>query len=285
MKVCIQLEPWMSKDLVEAHFDVHYGRSHPDAEILFANTKPIDLSSMLKLKAIIRPGAGYDNVPLKRCKEKGIICAYAPHGPSQSAAELTIGLALASVRGILDCNKEPTWNRVMGRELSCMTLGIIGMGRVGKIVSHIGQNLFKDIMWNDIEVPESELFNNVFVESDIVSLHVPKEWKGKTNIDLVTKTEMSIMKDDAILINTSRGGVVNEDDLEQHLKNNDKFKACSDVFVDEPYDGPLLKCPNFIRTCHMGAMTKQARVRMEFDSINAALAIVAGKKPEHCIEE
>jgi D-3-phosphoglycerate dehydrogenase len=176
------------------------------------------------------------------------------------------------------------WNRYFGRRIAEVTIGIIGVGRIGARVLRRTQGFGTPrLLVNDV-LPTLELNREfklewvskdiIFKQADLISLHVPLTLKTK---DLVGVKELGMMKPDAFLINTSRGGVVNEKALYHALKENKIAGAAIDVFEKEPYQGPLAELGNCLLTSHMGSMSLDCRTRMEIESTEEAIRFLLGK--------
>lgn len=294
-KVCIQLTTWFGRSdhMFGDNVAICRGRGFWDADILIADTKPITITDLDKrepyLRAIVRPGVGYDNVPLAECKDRGIICAYTPNAPSQAVAEWAFGMMVCALRRFHRSGRPFRWGRHMGRSLSEVSVGIVGLGRIGKRLASMvspyvgrlyGCDPVHDTTFDEINRVDRVDLETLLAMSDIVSLHVPKtpETEG-----LIGAAELTLMGDSGIILNCSRGGIVSEGDLASHLEKSPEFTACVDVFSEEPYNGPLIDLDNAILTSHMGAMTTAARERMEREGIEAALSILEGGRPQWVI--
>lgn len=234
------------------------------------------------LKIIARVGVGLDSVPLELCKSKGIKVAYTPDAVTPAVAELTISLILDLFRKVTFADKElrlKKWSRPYGRRIGASTIGIIGFGRIGFSVARLLTSFRPtEILVHDIldcslkiqnivetginirQVSKLELLQS----SDIVSLHVPRD---KSTIDLICKDEFSVMKSSAYLVNTSRGGIVNEVELEKALISERIAGAALDVFEEEPYIGSLLNLANILLTQHMGSCSDDCRADMEREAV------------------
>lgn len=229
-----------------------------------------------KLKMISRVGSGLDSVDLDGCEKRGIIVANTPDAPSNAVAELTIGQIFNSLRKIQNTDRnlrEGEWKRYIGRDLSECYVGIVGYGRIGKIVARKLKPLAGKIYINDIDPVQIEnaeerlivsSLERILRDCDIVTLHIHLD---KQNKNFISKKELGIMKKDAILINTSRGGVVNEDDLYEWLSENQKASAAVDVFVEEPYNGKFRQLQNCYITPHLGSCTIKSRDEMEIGAV------------------
>jgi len=261
-----------------------------DAEAIIAGTEPITRKVMEKctrLRHISRVGVGLDSVNLLEAKAKGISVSYTPDAPAPAVAELTIGLMLSLLRNIHVANSamhQGKWNRYFGRRIAEVTIGIIGVGRIGARVLRRTQGFGTPrLLVNDV-LPTLELNREfklewvskdiIFKQADLISLHVPLTLKTK---GLVGVKELGMMKPDAFLINTSRGGVVDEKALYHALKENKIAGAAIDVFENEPYRGPLAELENCLLTSHMGSMSLDCRTRMEIEATEEAIRFLLGK--------
>ena len=234
-----------------------------------------------KLKLISRVGIGIDSIDLDECSKRGIVVCNTPDAMSNAVAELVILQTLNMLRkvqnisvGMVDRNE---WNRYVGRELAGCVVGIIGFGRIGKLVYHkMGSLTNNKILINDIEprklietiqaVPSS--LTDIYTKCDIITIHIPLRDQIVNNYHFITKKELSLMKKDVRLLNLSRGGIINEDHLYNWLKKNKKACAAIDTFEKEVYNGKLKKLGNVYLTPHLGSCTLQAREAMEMGAIN-----------------
>ncbi|WP_206732097.1 phosphoglycerate dehydrogenase [Halarcobacter ebronensis] len=254
-----------------------------DAEILIAGTEKITeqvFESAPNLKLISRVGIGLDGVDFELCKKYGVKVAYTPDAPTMAVAELCVGLILDLGRQISITNKNirsGIWKRHMGTLLNGKTVGIFGMGRIGKSLIHLLSNFNVNFLVHDInpDIAYGRLHNvkfgtkiDVLKYSDIISVNIPLKEDTK---DFITSKELDLMQTHAILINTARGGIVNEEDLYNCLKENKIAGAAVDVFEQEPYKGNLCELDNCILTCHMGASTVDSRTDMEVQAVEEAI--------------
>ena len=264
-----------------------------DFDVIIAGTEPITekvMNMASNLKLISRVGIGLDNVDLLAAQKRGIKVSYTPDAPTPAVAELTIGLILSLLRSVHVSNlqmHQGQWYRFLGKRLEKITVGIIGMGRIGsgvlKRLKGFGTSI---ILVNDIE-PNSELDNEfklewtskekIYKESDIISLHLPLTDLTK---NLIRKEQLLTMKPDAAIINTSRGGIINEADLYDVMHSGHLSGAAIDVFEKEPYDGPLKKIERCLLTAHMGSMSVDCRTRMEIEATEEAVRFLMGKELE-----
>ena len=248
-----------------------------DYTVVIAGTEPITAKVMDQaphLRLIARVGIGLDNVDLLGARERGIAVTYTPEAPSLAVAEFTIGLMLSLLRFIPHADqsmKRGVWRRFMGRRLGQVTVGVLGVGRVGKGVIRLLKGFGPRIIANDL-VPDTDFGaaygvewtdkERVYRDADIITLHLPLTHLTR---NLISRREMEMMKRDALLINTSRGGIVNEHDLAEMLAGTRLGGAALDVFEEEPYSGKLAKYEDCLITCHMGSMSQDCRARMELE--------------------
>jgi D-3-phosphoglycerate dehydrogenase len=223
-------------------------------------------------KIIARVGVGLDNIDLDAAKAKNIRVINAVEGAMNAVAEQVLGLMLSLARNIVRADREirkGNWlkKELMGSELRGKYLGIVGLGNIGKRLGRIARALNMNIIGYDV-IPIDEEFSKevglmktdldtLLQSSDYVSLHVPLL---DSTYHLINAEKLSTMKKTACVINTSRGGVVDEEALYDALKNGKLGGAALDVFEKEPAtDNPLVTLPNVILTPHIGAQTKEAQ--------------------------
>lgn len=261
-----------------------------DADVLIAGTENITREVFERapnLKLISRVGIGLDGIDFGLCKEYGVRVAYTPDAPTIAVAELTVGLMLDCGRKVTETNNNlkvrDIWRRHMGMLLNGRTVGLMGLGRIGKTLVHLlgGFNVKFIAHDHNPDIAFSKLYNinlaskvDVLKYSDIVSIHLPLTERTR---DYITYEDLSLMQQHAILINTARGGIVNEDDLCRALEAREIAGAAVDVFYEEPYDGCLKSYDNCILTCHMGASTTSSRVDMEVQAVQEAVRFSQGK--------
>jgi D-3-phosphoglycerate dehydrogenase len=260
-----------------------------DFDVIIAGTEPITekvMENANNLKLISRVGIGLDSVDLLAAQKRGIKVSYTPDAPAPAVSELTLGLILCLLRSVHVSNSQihqGNWYRYFGRRLEEVTVGIIGVGRIGTRVIKLlkGFNTSK-ILVNDI-LPNRELDSefklewvskeNIYKEADIISLHIPLTHLTK---GLINKEHLLSMKSDAIIINTSRGGIIFEKDLYEVMQSGHLSGAAIDVFENEPYDGPLKEIERCLLTAHMGSMSVDCRSRMEIEATAEAVRFVMG---------
>jgi D-3-phosphoglycerate dehydrogenase / 2-oxoglutarate reductase len=261
-----------------------------DFEVLIAGTEQITnkvMSQAPKLKLISRVGIGLDSIDLNAAKKRGIKISYTPDAPAPAVAELTLSMILTLLRSVHVSNLQMhhgKWERIFGRRLTDVTVGIIGVGRIGTHLLRCMGGFGKiNILANDI-MPNDQLnrdFNlewvtkdQIYKESDIVSLHLPLTPLTR---NMICREQLLQMKKEAFVINTSRGGIINEDDLHKAMAEGHLGGAAIDVFEDEPYTGKLIEIDRCLLTAHMGSMSIDCRSQMEIEATEEAIRFLAGK--------
>lgn len=234
------------------------------------------LDQLTNLRCISRVGVGVDTIDLAYAKEKGIEVLITPEGPTQAVAELSVGLAMDLLRRISISDRRirsGIWKKDIGNLIYNKTVGIIGLGRIGKrtalLYKALGCKLiafdkYPDTIWMKDNVVKNMPFDDLLKIADIISIHVPGTDDGKP---LIAANELKILRSGAILLNLSRGGVVDENDLLDYLKNNPMSFAALDVFNIEPYKGPFTSLENIVLTPHLGSYAKEAKLQMEIDAV------------------
>ena len=225
------------------------------------------LESAPALKVIARCGIGMDSVDLIASEDLGIAVSNTPDAPSTAVAELTIGLILSILREIPQADRgvrSGAWKARMGSLFLGKTLGLIGGGRIGQKVAHLATSLGAQVIVHDpfIKTSDFELttFEDLLARADIVSLHIPG---GDDTHHLIDQRAIECMKPGAFLINTGRGGLVDEAALARALRTGHLSGAALDVYEDEPYSGKLTALDNVVLTAHMGSYAKETRAIME----------------------
>jgi len=230
------------------------------------------LETANNLKIIFRFGSGIDNIDINYCKKNNIKIKKIKIDLSTSVAELSLSLILNIIKKIEIFNselKKGVWKKRTNNLLSGKTLGIIGFGKVGKKLVKITKGFQLKYIYYDIKKQKTKIeYNNlkdVFKKSDIISIH---QSFIKNNFNYINKIYFNIAKKNLILINTSRGDVINENDLFNFLKKNDNAYAGLDVYQVEPYYDKLSKIKNIILTPHIGSYSIETRIKMERDVLN-----------------
>ncbi len=247
------------------------------------------------VKIIAKHGVGVDNIDLEAATELEIPVTVTPNANAVSVAELTIGFIFALSKKLIDLHNDLYQKRQfvsnVGLELHGKTLGIVGFGSIGKEVAKRALCLGMRVLVYDPYVEESILrelgveraeLDELLRQSDFVSLHVPL---NESTRHLIDREKISLMKKTAYLINTARGGVVDEKALAEALKNGQIAGAALDVFDVEPLppDSPFFDCPNVIMTPHVGAHTYEAILRMNMMAAESILDFFNGKIPKHVV--
>ena len=298
--------------LLEEKCDVIYAES-VEEENLIRQARDVDaiiirargsvskalMVSASRLKVVGRHGVGLENIDLMAAKEHGIEVVYTPAANAQSVAEHFVGLALMLAKKLRlgDMGlRVGNWNaryELIGKELYGKTLGVAGLGRIGKLTAGICHNGFgMSVLYYDVisfSEAEQELdakrvdLKTLFREADFISINMPllPQTRGIINADL-----LKLMKPTAFLINMARGPLWNEADVLRALEENWIAGVGSDVFEVEPSpaDNPLFKMDNFVGTPHMAAHTEEAMLRMSMVSRDI-LAVLEGRKPEFPVPE
>jgi len=267
----------------------------PGIDGFIAGLDVIDRAALEKadrLKVIARYGVGVDKVDLEAAKEKGIIVTNTPGANSVSVAELALGLMLALARQIPEAVQnvqQGKWPRLSGISLEGKTVGILGLGDIGKQLARRLSGFDCQILAYDPFADKTFAIDHgvilasmdtVIAKSDFLSLHLPllPETQG-----LVSDEFLSKMKKGAYLINTSRGEVIDEGALLRALEGDHLRGAGLDAFSVEPPDpaSPLLHLPQVITTPHLGAQTDGARSNMGWIAMKDCLAVLRGEEPKY----
>lgn len=236
------------------------------------------LSLTPKLKAISKYGVGLDNINFEDCKKYNVDVLYTQGVNKRSVSEMTLGFMLSLTRNLYMTSnllKNGVWKKDGGVQLSGKTIGIIGIGNIGKDLILLLKPFRCNILVNDIvnqkdfykdnslkEVSKEDIFKN----ADIITVHTPLDSSTK---NIINKKSLSMMKSSSIIINTARVGIVNQQDLKWALRNRIIAGAAIDVYeVEPPDDKELLLIPNLINTPHIGGNSKEAVESMGYTAIN-----------------
>ncbi len=247
------------------------------------------------LKVIAKQGAGLDTVDIEAATRHGALVFHTPGVNNQAVADHTFAMILALARKITYCDtslREKRWEhtKILGLEIWQKTLGLIGLGAIGRCVALRAAGFQMKVVAYDPFWPEDfaaeHHIERMQVEdllraADIVSIHAPLT---PENRGLINSETLALMKPNALLINAARGGIVREADLYQALKNGVIAGAGLDVFEKEPpTDSPLLELDNVVLTPHTAAFTHEAMNLMNVVIVDELLDYVAGRKPAHCV--
>jgi D-3-phosphoglycerate dehydrogenase len=253
--------------------------------------KMIEKSS--KLKIITMYGVGVNHIDLEAARKKGVIVTNCPGSNDQAVADLTMGLMVTVARNIPQIDRdirEGQWKKYLGGELWQKKLGLIGLGNIAKGVVHRAKGFDMQVgAYDPYASPEMaeaqgvrlQSFDEVICQSDFVSLHAPltEETKG-----MFSPEQFKKMKPTSYLINTARGGLVDEQALYDALSNGEIAGAGLDVFVEEPLkDSRLVELTNIVLTAHTGTHTKESIERMGTMAVENVLQVLRGEKPTNRI--
>ena len=313
MKVYItrKIQPKAIKFLREKGFTVSvYSEDKPiPKKVLLKNIKNVDaliplltdkidkqvIDKMTKCKIIANYAVGYENIDVEYAKTKSIIVTNTPDVLTDSTADLAMTLALACCRRItesrklIDDKKFTHWrpNLLLGYEIKDKIFGIIGAGRIGEATAKRAHAFGAKIIYNSISEnkrmkndfnAERVSLNKLLNISDFISIHVPS---NKQTVHLLNKENLKLLKPTSILINTSRGNIIEEKALVEILKKGKIFSAGLDVFEHEPKIHPeLLKMVNVILAPHIGSATIEARTAMAMLAAKNVVSVLkTGNKP------
>lgn len=241
-----------------------------------------------QLRAIARAGVGVDTIDVDAATEHGVVVVNAPGASAQAVVELTFGLILTMLRRLYSANrttKAGRWekSKLRGRQIAGQTLGVVGYGRIGREVSRIGQAFGARVITATLqdrppEYAERVDFDRLLAESDIITLHVPLTAQTASMIDAEAIRKM---KDGVYLVNTSRGGIVDEAALLEGLNSGKVAGAALDVFaVEPPGESELVKHPRVVVTPHIGGSTLEAQRAVGMIAVRGMLAVLRGERTD-----
>jgi D-3-phosphoglycerate dehydrogenase / 2-oxoglutarate reductase len=253
------------KEMIEKH----------DPVGIIAGVEPITqsvLKGSRRLKVISRCGIGIENVDQNACKLLGIKILNTPDAPAQAVAELTLGLILGLIRRISEADRNirnGKWDKLTGRLLGSLTVGIIGCGRIGsRVAVYLKAFSSKVIGFDEAMSSHADIkmvsLPELLRESDLVTFHIPvtPETTGMLNDHFIKQ-----MKQGSFLINAARGEIFDEKALIRGLESGKIAGAALDTFNQEPYKGPLVRFENVLLTAHMGSYAREARSKMEAEAV------------------
>nr|WP_106779553.1 D-glycerate dehydrogenase [Lysinibacillus timonensis] len=254
-----------------------------------------------KLKVISNLAVGYNNIDVEEATKRGIMVTNTPDVLTETTADLTFALLMATARRLVEASdflrdgQWKTWSPMLltGQDIYGATLGVIGMGRIGEAVVRRAKGFNMNVIYHNrnrkMSIEEElgvtyEAFEDLLQKSDFIVIMTPLTPETK---NLINGKHFKLMKQNAILINTARGGVVNETDLYEALKNGDIWAAGLDVFEQEPVslDHPLLTLPNVVTLPHIGSASITTRIKMaELVATNIIMAL-NGEKPLNLVNK
>ncbi|QUH03639.1 phosphoglycerate dehydrogenase [Saccharopolyspora erythraea] len=266
----------------------------PDADALIVGMDQVTaevIEAGSRLRVIAKHGVGVDNIDLDAARARGIPVVFAPGSNSRAVAELTFGLMIAAARRIAAAHTAVVagdWPKLYGPELAGRTLGIIGFGRIGRLLAGYAQAFGMTVLGYDPFLDDGELtergvrpvgFSECLAASDFVSLHLPAE-PGRP--PLLDQRALRTMKQGACLVNAARGGLVDETALAELLHSGHLGAAALDAFATEPLtDSPLRTAPNLLLTPHIGACSHEANRDMGVMVAEDVARVLRGELPHH----
>ncbi|ADU50352.1 Glyoxylate reductase [Thermaerobacter marianensis DSM 12885] len=259
------------------------------------------LAAAPRLRVVSNCAVGYDNVDVAAARRRGVMVTHTPGVLTEATADLAFALILACARRLpqaeadLRAGRWTTWHPLqwLGLELDGATLGIVGLGRIGRAVARRARAFGMRILYYSRRrdpAAEAELgveyrdLDDLLAEADVVSLHVPLNAETRHLID---GRRLRRMKPGAILVNTARGDVVDEQALVEALRSGHLGAAGLDVYGREPVppDHPLLQVPNVVALPHIGSATARTRWRMARLAAENCAAVLQGRRPPHPVRE
>jgi len=242
-----------------------------------------------RLRVVARYGVGTDTVDLDAAERHGVIVTNTPGANTVAVAELTLGLMLALARdlpGAVASARAGGWRRTRGWELAGKTLGLIGLGRIGQAVAARAAAFGMHVVGHDPFASEVERVERVELDAlwpraDVISLHLglSDDTRHLIDADVLRRCKPS-----AVIVNTARGGLIDERALADALREGRLAGAAADAFEHEPPTGsPLLDLPTFLPTPHLGATTREAGHHMGVAAAESVIAVLSGAEPNHVV--
>ncbi|ADL08627.1 phosphoglycerate dehydrogenase [Thermosediminibacter oceani] len=252
------------------------------------------LKNAKKLKVITKYGVGVDNIDIEEADKLGVKITYTPGANTESVADLTFSLMLCLSRNVIKLDnivRSNKWEKIIGCEVYGKTLGIVGTGNIGRSVAKRATGFDMRILAYD-KYPDYDFANKLgvkyvdkktlFEEADFITLHLPL---NKETYHFVDEEEFNLMKNTAYIINTSRGGIINEAVLYNALKNKKIAGAALDVFEEEPpLNSKLFELDNLILSPHCGAATIEASERMAIMAVEGLISVLEDMEPKYLYE-
>ena len=281
----------------------YHDRLGDDVAAVLVGTEPVNaeyLDKAPKIKLVARFGVGYDSVDVDECTKRGIMASHTPEVLSSGVADHTWALILGYTRHIsfADTYAKTRWEKrdgsvPFGWDTEGKTLGILGLGRIGLEVLKRAQGFPLDVVYHDVvrkEKVEEKYgvryvdFDELLSSSDVLTIHVDL---NKTSRKLINAEALSKMKPSALIVNTSRGPVIDESALTEALENGTIGGAALDVFETEPtpLSNKLLSMPNVLATPHIASASWGTRRKMAVRSVGNVLSYLKGERPPHIVPE
>lgn len=283
------LNPW-GRNPTEEELEIELVQGNYDGLIIGTrNVRNSIAEKCPTLKVISRVGVGYNNIDVEHFKKYGVVTAYTPSGPTASTAEMAVAMMMAGTRRLRNYDmmvRKGIWERSFGIRLMDATVGIAGFGRIGKKVAELIKVFGCRIIVHDCE-PDYEAALSVGAEvvtkseiiehSDILTIHMPLK---QDTINWLDAGALSKLKQSITIVNTARGGIVDESAVFEYLKNHPEAYYCCDVFEEEPYFGALSEIENCLLTPHAATFTVGSRYTTEQMALKNCCAILNGERCE-----
>lgn len=264
---------------------------------IIAGTQPLraaDLEQAPRLEIVVRTGVGYDSVDVAAATAQGVPVCVTAGANRQAVAEHVFALMLAAARRVpenIENLAAGRWQQLTGRELHGATLGILGLGSIGKAVAGIARGFGMRVIAYDPYFDEDfaaangirrATLDEVLSEADFITLHL---FLDDSTRNLIDAERLAAMKSDAILVNTARGGIVDEDALVAAVRDGVIGGAALDVFASEPLpaDSPLLHTPGILATTHVAGATREARGESGRMAAANVIGVLAGEAPRFVV--
>ena len=267
-----------------------------DADALIVGVDPVTaevLDAAPRLKVVAKHGVGVDNIDLTAARDRGVWVANAPGSNTQAVADHAFGLLLAAARRIPEAHASVAagrWDRFVGPEMPGKMLLVVGFGRIGRAVARRAGGFDIRVLVHDPYVEAEKITvadaSPVSLEeglgrADFVSLHIPALPEQGCLLD---SEQLRAMKPGACLVNTARGGLVDEEALAEALRDGHLAAAGIDVFASEPpEESPLKSAPRVVLTPHVGAYSYEANRKMGVMAAESVRRVLSGKEPAHAV--
>lgn len=251
------------------------------------------LASAERLRLVMKHGVGVDNIDIAAATDAGTLVANAPDTNTHAVADLTIGMILVLLRGIVGSAvsaRSGGWERVVGNELGAQTVGVVGTGKIGsEVIRRLGpfgpEILAYDVVRDDGLVASCGIayvsLEELLEKSDVITLHVPLLAQTR---HLIGRQQLERLKEDVKLVNIARGALIDETALEEFLRNHPRAAAALDVFSAEPPQAsPLLDLENVVPTTHIGGYTYEAMERMDRVCAETVLGVLSGESSSNVL--